>query len=78
MAQVGSICNQKQIAALTSFCYNVGRTAFLKSTLLARIKQNPNNFETIRDEFMRWIHGGVDVLSGLVKRREEEFLVYCM
>ena len=75
--RVSDICNANQIAALTSFCYNVGIDAFCKSTLLKVIKQNSNNVESIKTEFMKWVHGGGKVLPGLVKRREEEFVVYC-
>ena len=37
--EVGNICNDNQIASLTSFTYNVGVGAFRKSTLLKVIKK---------------------------------------
>lgn len=45
---------QVQYEALVSFTYNVGTGAFGSSTLLAKVKVNPND-PTIRDEFMRWV-----------------------
>lgn len=75
--RTGNVCNNNQNAALTSFCYNVGIDAFVKSTLLKVIKENPNNFDAIKTEFMKWTHGSGKVLPGLVKRRGEEFMIYC-
>ena len=46
--------NQVQYEALVSFTYNVGTAAFESSTLLKKVKVNPND-PTIRDEFMRWV-----------------------
>ena len=46
--------NQEQYEALVSFTYNVGTGAFASSTLLQKVKANPND-PTIRDEFMRWV-----------------------
>lgn len=42
-AKVGKICNENQIGALISFCYNVGLGAFEKSTLLKVIKSKSIN-----------------------------------
>ena len=65
----------KQFDALTSFTYNVGSGAFGGSTLLKKLKVNPND-PTIRDEFMRWVYGGGEILPGLVTRREAEADLY--
>lgn len=67
--------NQNQFDALTSFTYNVGTGAFGDSTLLRKLKVNPND-PTIRDEFMRWVYGGGVVLPGLVTRRKAEADLY--
>ena len=56
-------------------CYNVGDNAFSGSTLLKKVKANPNN-PSIRDEFERWIYAGGRVSSGLVNRREAEADMY--
>lgn len=70
--QVGNICNANQIAALTSFAFNIGNEALRKSTLLKIIKKNTQNFPAIRKEFMRWVNADGKVIEGLQKRRKEE------
>jgi lysozyme len=75
LGEIGKICNENQIAALISFCYNIGIVAFRQSTLLKVIKKNPNA-KQIANEFMRWVFGGGKVLPGLVTRRGEERNVY--
>jgi len=70
--QVGNICNANQIAALTSFAFNLGNEALKKSTLLKVIKKNPQNFTEIRKEFMRWVYADGKVIEGLVTRRQNE------
>ena len=74
--QVGNICNANQIAALTSFAFNLGNEALKKSTLLKVIKKNPQNFTEIRKEFMRWIYADGKVIKGLQTRRENEADLY--
>lgn len=66
---------QCQFDALVSFCYNVGGNTFSGSTLLKKVKANPDN-PSIRDEFGRWIYAGGRVSSGLVNRREAEADMY--
>lgn len=66
---------QNQFDALVSFVYNVGAGNFRSSTLLKRIKENPNHPD-IQNQFKRWIYAGGRVLPGLVKRREEEAKLY--
>ena len=61
--------------ALVSFAYNLGAGNFRKSTLLRKVRANPDN-PSIRDEFGRWIYGGGRVLPGLVARREAEADLY--
>jgi lysozyme len=67
--------NSNQFSALVCFCYNVGVGNFKKSTLLAKVNQNPSD-PTIRDEFMRWNKGGGQVLNGLTRRRKAEADLY--
>jgi lysozyme len=64
-----------QLSALISFTYNVGASAFRKSTLLKKVNANPTDL-TIHNEFMRWTRAGGKVLPGLVKRRAEESKLY--
>lgn len=66
---------QNQFDALCSFVFNVGCGAFLRSTLLKKIKMNPSD-PTIRDEFAKYRFAGGKVLPGLEKRRREEAAVY--
>lgn len=67
--------NQNQFDALLSFIYNVGLTAFNKSTLLKKVKANPND-ATIRNEFMRWVNKGSSFEKGLTRRRKAESDLY--
>ena len=65
---------QGQLAAFTSFTYNVGIGAFERSTLLREL--NSGDYQAACDELLRWRYGTVAgvkvVLPGLVKRREAE------
>lgn len=67
--------NQNQFDALVSFVFNVGSGNFLKSTLLKKIKVNPND-TLIAAEFDRWNKAAGKVLPGLVKRRLDEAKLY--
>lgn len=67
--------NQNQFDALVSFVFNVGAGNFRSSTLLKRIKENPNHPD-IRNQFNRWVYGGGRILKGLVKRRNDEAKLY--
>lgn len=51
---VTSETNQKQFNALFCFCYNVGVSAFKKSTLLRVVNKTPNNKELVINAFMMW------------------------
>lgn len=67
--------NQNQFDALASFVYNVGVGNFRTSTLLKKIKTDPND-KTIANEFMRWIYADGKPLNGLKKRRKMEADLY--
>ena len=67
--------NQNQFDALVDFAYNCGVGNFQSSTLLKKVKANPNDL-TIRAEFMKWNKGGGKVLSGLTTRRTNEANLY--
>lgn len=71
--------NQNQFDALVSFVYNLGASAFERSTLLKKINQNPNDL-SIEAEFLKWINarvnGKLTPLNGLEKRRSEEAILY--
>lgn len=74
--EVGSICNENQVVALTSFAFNVGKEAFKTSTLLKVIKKDPQGFIGIKSEFLRWVYADKEVLKGLKNRRNIEFEMY--
>lgn len=72
--------NQNQFDAIMSFVYNAGMgkkdgKGFLGSTLLKRIRINPNDPD-IRNQFGRWIYNDGKILDDLVKRRKEEADLY--
>lgn len=66
---------QCQFDALVSFVFNVGGRNFRKSTLLKKIKANPDD-NSIMDEFLRWVYSKGVVLPGLQKRRLAEMRLY--
>lgn len=61
---------QNQYDALASFIYNVGGTAFKKSTMLRKL--NTNDIEGAAAEFKRWNKAGGKVVRGLSRRRKAE------
>lgn len=71
--------NQNQFDSVLSFVYNLGIGAFQKSTMLTKIKLNPND-ASIRDEFMKWnkarVKGKLVELKGLTRRRIAESNLY--
>ena len=72
---ITSKVNSNQFSALVSFAYNVGIGALKSSTLLKKVKANPND-KTIANEFAKWNKGGGKVLAGLTSRRAKESDIY--
>ena len=62
--------NQNQYDAIASFIYNVGATAFRKSTMLKLL--NVGDYDGAANQFPRWNKQKGKVLNGLTKRRQEE------
>lgn len=62
--------SSNQFDALVDFCFNVGPTDFLGSTLLREV--NAANFAAATVQFSRWIHSRGIVLPGLKRRRDAE------
>lgn len=67
--------NPRQFDSIVSIAYNIGLGNLRKSTLLAKVKADPDD-PSIRDEFMRHtkarVNGVLKPLPGLVKRRRGE------
>lgn len=63
-----------QFQALVSFVYNIGGSAFAKSTTLKVL--NAGDFEAFSKEFSEWRMANGEVLDGLVKRRAEELELF--
>ena len=63
--------NNNQIAALCSFIYNVGVSAFKKSTLLKKLNAGASPGD-VAAEFHKWNKAGTVVLTGLTNRRKKE------
>lgn len=73
--------NQNRFDALVSFVFNVGVGNFKRSTLLKKARANAND-ASIAGEFRKWKYaknpktGQMEVLPGLVRRREDELKLY--
>lgn len=59
-----------KLAAVLSFCYNLGAGAYANSTL--RKKVNALQFAEASKEFHKWVLASGRKLQGLVRRRAEE------
>ena len=66
---------QCQWDAIVSFVFNVGIGNFKASTLLAKIRINPDD-NSIIDEFLRWVYANGKVMRGLQKRRLTAMKLY--
>lgn len=71
----GTQITTNQFNALVSFAFNLGTAALAKSTLLKKVKANPND-PSITIEFMKWVNAGGVKLEGLVRRRKAEAELY--
>ena len=72
---LGLPLNQNQFDALISFIYNVGTGNFSRSTLLRKVRANPQD-NSIMDEFLKWVYSKGRVLPGLQRRRLAEMKLY--
>lgn len=61
---------QHQFDALVSFCFNCGRGALAKSTLLRKL--NAGDYDAVPAELARWNKAAGRVMPGLVRRRKAE------
>lgn len=67
--------DDNKFAALVSFSFNLGCSAFEGSTLLKYLKAK--DYASAAGEFGKWVHAGGQVLQGLVRRREAERVLFC-
>lgn len=65
---------QGQFDALVSLVFNIGRTAFSRSTLLRKLNQE--DYEGAAAEFPRWVYAKGKKLPGLVTRRNDEMELF--
>lgn len=63
-----------QMAALISLAYNIGMTAFRKSTLLKLLNQG--HYAEAGKQFPRWNRAGGRVMKGLTNRRNAEAALF--
>lgn len=61
---------QNMFDALVSFVYNIGETAFAKSTLLRVL--NAKQYEKVGPQLERWVYDNGKVIKGLYARRQLE------
>lgn len=59
-----------KLAAIVSFCYNLGATRLSASTLRRRI--NAELWEDAANELLKWVYSGGVKTRGLVLRRQDE------
>ena len=65
---------QGQFDALTDFCFNLGAGRLASSTLLKEL--NARNYESARDQLLRWDEAAGKVNTGLKARREAEYQLW--
>lgn len=65
---------QNQFDALVSFTFNLGIGSLKQSTLLKKL--NAGDITGAANEFNRWTYAGGKKLTGLVKRRSAERLMF--
>jgi lysozyme len=61
---------ENQRAALISFAFNCGLSAFARSTLLVRL--NAGDYAAVPAELAKWVNDGGKRIPGLVNRRAAE------
>lgn len=67
---------QNQFDALVCLAYNIGKEAFLNSSLLKLIKENAD-IESIKKDWLEWDYAGHIPEPALENRRNDEFNLYC-
>jgi lysozyme len=65
---------QHEWDAFVSWAYNVGTSAACKSTLVKKLKNNPPDYVGACKELLRWDKQAGKRLTGLTKRRKDEYM----
>jgi lysozyme len=68
--------NENQFSAFVSLCYNIGPSAFSKSSALREHKAG--NYKLAASKMMLWNKAGGKVLAGLIRRRKAESELYAL
>ena len=66
--------NDNQFGACVSLAYNIGPTAFAKSTVLREL--NAGNYDKAAIAFQMWNKAGGKVVQGLINRRNDEVTLF--
>ncbi len=66
---------QSQFDAMVSLTYNIGRTAFLRSSVFRR--HRAGDYGGAAEAFLMWRKAGGRTLRGLLRRRIDEAGLYC-
>lgn len=67
--------SQNQVDALVSFSYNEGIAALQGSTLLKKLRVNPDD-PALENEFAKWKYSNGKIQPGLIRRRKSEWHLY--
>ncbi len=73
-SEVGGNVTQEQFDALVSFTFNVGKSAFKRSTLLRELKAG--HYDRVGQQMKRWVNSGGKRVEGLVNRRNAEVTMF--
>jgi lysozyme len=73
---ITSSLSQNQWDALTSFVYNLGPGALSGTGVQRAVNENPNDFESVKKEMMRWVNAGGKFNQGVYNRRVKEVNMY--
>ena len=73
----GVTLKQNQKDALTDFCFNLGAGALEESTLRKDIKRGVTDSDTLKADFEAYAHAKGKLITGLVRRRDAEWAMYC-
>lgn len=64
--------SQGEYDAYISLSYNIGASAFCKSTLVKKL--NTGDYQGACNEILRWNRAGGKVIRGLTTRRQDEYI----